>query len=181
MVKYKLCTSGFDGRTCFTLTYDKFFQTFPQLYPPPTSMVVTVPEGEAADAVDAADFPLVTVFADIAGLGVRGGQDGSLIDRAGLSEAARAANIYVEPAIGLLGSVETALQKIASPGFSTFRAVCEKGGPPDEYGEALAGIYGLQKAPAPDRGTPDREPGGRRADPRGERPLRGEAPAPRGG
>jgi len=112
---------------------------------------------------------------------VRGGQDGSLVERAGLSEAARAANIYVEPAIRLLGSVEMALQKIASPGLSTLRAVCEKGGPPDEYGEALAGIYSLQKAPAPDRGTPDCEPRGGRADPRGERPLRGEAPAPRGG
>ena len=112
---------------------------------------------------------------------MRGGQDGSLVERAGLSEAARAANIYVEPAIRLLGSVEMALQKIASPGLSTLRAVCEKGGPPDEYGEALAGIYSLQKAPAPDRGTPDCEPRGGRADPRGERPLRGEAPAPRGG
>ena len=92
MVKYRLCTSSFDGRTCLTLTHDKFFQNFPQLYPPPTSMVVTVAEGAAADAVDAANFPLVTVFADIAGLGVRGGQDGSFVNRAGLSEAARAAN-----------------------------------------------------------------------------------------
>jgi len=181
MVKYRLCTSSFDGRTCLTLTYDKFFQKIPQLYPPPTSMVVTVAEGAAADAVDAANFPLVTVFADIAGLGVRGGQDSSFVNRAGLSEAARAANIYVEPAVGLLGSAEAALQKIDSPGLATLRALCREGAPPDKCGEALAGIYDLPKAPAPDRGTPDCEPIGGRADPRGERPFRGEAPARRGG
>ena len=89
--------------------------------------------------------------------------------------------LYIEPAVGLLGSVETALQKIDSPGLATLRAVCREGAPPDECGEALAGVYELMKAPAPDRGTPDREPRGGRADPRGERPFRGEAPARRGG